>query len=109
MTNLPNRVDPSRFTGKTFTRRNTFPESVGDYSILIDGLAAGRIMKKTLSFQRVVWFWTLGAPYYPHSQPHNGDEETFEAARDAFKKLFWEWHAWALQQEGLVTWYGSDE
>jgi hypothetical protein len=102
-------VDPNRFTGKAFSRRKTFPESIDDHSIRIDGLTAGRIMKKKLSFQQVVWFWTMTAPYYPSKTLHNGEEETFEAAREAFKRLFWEWHAWALKQPGKVTWYGANE
>ena len=106
---MKDEVDPKRFTGKAFTRRRTSPDSKADYAIVIDGLIAGRIMKKTLSFQRVTWFWSLTAPYFPVSTPQNGDEETFEAARDAFKKLFWEWHAWALKQQGKVTWYGAKE
>ena len=38
-----------------------------------------------------------------NSNPHNGEEETVEKAWVAFKKLFWEWHAWALKQPGKVT------
>jgi hypothetical protein len=38
-------VDPIRFTGKTFTRRKTFPDSQDDYCVLIDDLKAGRFMK----------------------------------------------------------------
>jgi hypothetical protein len=104
-----NEVDPNRFTGKTFTRRKTFPASIDDYSIRIDGLTAGRIMKSPRSFQRFVWFWTMTAPHYPQRTIQHGEEETFEAARDAFKKMFWEWHAWALKQPGKVTWYGAGE
>jgi uncharacterized protein YozE (UPF0346 family) len=103
-----NHVDPNRFTGKAFSRRKTFPESSDDYIIIIDGLEAGRIMKKNLSFQQVVWFWTMTAPYYPSETLHNGEEELFDAALDAFKEMFWEWHAWALKQPGKVTWYGAD-
>jgi len=106
---VKNEVDPARFIGKTFTRRQAFSHSPDDFSIIIDGLTAGRIMKKNLAFQEVAWFWTLTAPHYPLGQIHSGEEETFEAARDAFKKLFWEWHAWALKQPGKVTWYGADE
>jgi hypothetical protein len=100
-------VDPNRFTGKRFTRRQAFPDSKDDYSILIDGLIAGRIMKKTMSFQRVTWFWTLTSPYFPGPKSHDGEEDTFEAAREAFKKEFWQWHAWALKQPGEATWYGA--
>jgi hypothetical protein len=45
----------------------------------------------------------MTGPAYPHSNSHNGEEETFEVAREAFKKLFWEWHAWALKQPGKAT------
>jgi hypothetical protein len=106
---MKDEIDPNRFTGKRFTRRKTFPDSKDDYTIKIDGLTAGRIMKKTLSSQRVAWFWSLTAPYFPISTPQNGEEETFEAASEAFKKLFWEWHAWALKQPGKVTWYGAKD
>jgi hypothetical protein len=102
-------VDPNRFTGKTFTRRMTFPNTADDYKIRIDGLAAARIMKVTGGFQRVFWLWSLTGPHYPQSYPHNGEEDTYEAARDAFKKLFWQWHAWALKQPGKVNWYGAKE
>lgn len=102
-------IDPSRFTGKTFTRRKAFPNSRDDYTIFIDGLKAGRIMKKTFAFQRVSWFWTLTRPYFPGPKSHDGEEDTFDAARDEFKKVFWRWHAWALQQPGKATWYGAGE
>jgi hypothetical protein len=104
-----NEVDPNRFTGKTFSRRKTFPQSVEDYRIRIDGLTAGRIMKKIVPGQRVVWFWSMTAAYYPIKALHYGEEETFEAAKDAFKMIFWEWHAWALKEEGPITLYGADE
>jgi hypothetical protein len=102
-------VDPSRFAGKNFTRRKAFPDSQNDYSILIDGLKAGRIMKMIRANQREVWFRTLTGPYFPGPKSHDGEEDTFEAARDEFKKVFWRWHAWALQQPGKATWYGAEE
>ena len=101
-------IVPGRFTGKTFTRRKCFPDSTDDYSIVIDGLRAGRIMKKVSPGQRVVWAWFFHGPYYPNGHPLNGEEETLEAACDALKKLFWQWHSWALQQQGKVTWYGAN-
>ena len=87
----------------------TFSDSREDYLIIIDGLIAGRIIQKTLSFQRLTWFWTLTGPYFPGPKSHDGEEDTFEAARDAFKKVFWGWHAWALEHRGKVIWYGAEE
>ena len=106
---MKDQVDPRRFTGKMFTRRKTFLTSVDDYSIRIDGLTAGRIMKKILPGQKEVWFWTLTGPHYPGPKSHDGQEESFEAARDEFKKVFWQWQSWALKQPGKATWYGAVE
>ena len=106
---MKDQVDPNRLTGKKFTRRQTFPSTSHDFTIKIDGLTAGRIMKKILPGQKAVWFWTLTGPHFPGPKSHDGEEDTFEAARDAFKKAFWQWHAWALQQPGKVTWYGAKE
>ena len=88
-------------------RRKTFPESIDDYVVTIDGLVVGRIMQKQRAGQKL-WYWTMSAPYYPF-KTHHGEEETYEAARDAFKNLFEEWHKWALKQTGFATWYGADE
>jgi hypothetical protein len=107
MTSMRNEVDPRRFIGKQFKRRQAFQHAANDFSIIIDGLVAGRIMQKKRADQRVIWFWTMTAPYYPFKM-HHGEEETYEAARDAFKAQFWEWHKWALKQTGMATWYGDD-
>jgi hypothetical protein len=40
---------------------------------------------------------------------HNGEAAAFEAARETFNKLFWNWQAWALKQPGKATWYGANE
>jgi hypothetical protein len=61
---------------------------VDDYVVLIDGLIAGRIIKKTLSFQRVTWFWSMYGPYYPSPTGCSGEEETLEKAKGAFKVCF---------------------
>lgn len=106
---LKNQVDPNRFTSKKFTRRQTFLNTTHDFAIRIDGLTAGRIMKKILPGQKAVWFWTLTGPHFPGPKSHDGQQDSFEAARDEFKKVFWAWHDWALKQQGMVTWYGADE
>lgn len=106
---IRDQIDPQRFTGKTFARRKAFPTSVDDYVIQIDGLTAGRIMKMTLPGQKAVWFWTLTGPHFPGPKSHDGQEDTFEAARDEFKKVFWQWQSWALKQPGKTTWHGAGE
>ena len=53
---LKDQVDPKRFIGKAFTKRKTFPNSVSDYAINIDGLTAGRITKKTAAGPRATWY-----------------------------------------------------
>ena len=99
------KVDPNRFTGKRFTRCQTFPRTTHDFVIKIDGLTAGRMMKKILPSQRPVWFWTLNGPYFPDPKSHDGQEETFDAARDAFKKAFWAWHVCAKTgRAGHLVW-----
>jgi hypothetical protein len=114
ISNLPhlkpiNEVGATRFTGKTFTRRRTFPDSIDDYVAVIDRCEAGRIMKLQRAGNRLVWFWTLTGPYFPGPKSHDGEEETLEAALKAFKEKFWQWHEWALKQPGPITWHGADQ
>ena len=47
---MKDQFDPKRFTGKAFIRRKASPDSKTDYAIVIDGLIAGRIMKKRSAF-----------------------------------------------------------
>lgn len=101
-------VDPKRFIGKPFALRKTYPHSVNDYCMMIDGLTAGRVTKSKNAVERVVWEWSLSSPYFVTGNPAHGMEETFEAARDALKSMFWEWHAWALKCQGEVSWYSKE-
>ena len=102
------KIDPKRFKGKKLMRRQTVPGTANDYDIRIDGLTVGRIVKKIESDLRVTWFWTMTAQYYPQNSPQNGEEATFELARDAFNSMFREWLAWASKQSGKVTWNEVD-
>jgi hypothetical protein len=54
-------VDPRRFTGLPLITKATAED---DYSVLIDGLRAGRIMRQPRAFGQTVWFWTVtGRPH----------------------------------------------
>lgn len=101
-------VDPKRFIGKPFTLRKTYSHSVNDYCMMIDGLTAGRVTKTTNAVECVVWEWSLDSPYFVTGNPTHGKEETFEAARDALRTMFWEWNAWALKHLGEVSWYSKE-
>lgn len=106
---MPNRVEPALFIGKTFTRRKTFLNTVDDDEVMIDGLPAGRILRRTLSFQRQTWFWALTGPYLPPtSQASSGERQTLDHAQE-FKAAFWKWHGWALTQTGGAIWHGAGQ
>jgi hypothetical protein len=58
-------------------------------------------MKVPRPGNKMMWFWTLHGPYFPGPKSPDGEEETFEAARDAFKTKFWERHVWAMKREAM--------
>ena len=102
---LPIKVDPARFTDKPFTRRMTWPDAVDDYQAVIDGLVAARISITMFSGSIPKWSWSITGPYIPPElQPSQGAEDTLEAAQEAFKAKFWQWHRWALEQPHGVKW-----
>jgi hypothetical protein len=93
---MPNQVDPNKLSGKAFTRKAI---GANDYSVLIDGLTAGRIMQMQVSGGAMKWLWTIGGRYLPPElQPTNGQVETLEQAQEAFQAKFWQWHTWTIEQ-----------
>jgi hypothetical protein len=101
----PVKVDPARFTDKTFMRRATWEDAVNDCRVMIDGLTAGRIRLSEFAESVTRWTWIITGPYIPPKlEPSHGDEDTLEAAQEAFKVKFWQWHRWALNQPGGVSW-----
>lgn len=105
---MKNQVDPRRFIGKSFTRRRTFATSEHDYGIWIDGLLIGRIMQVPRAGHKVAWYWSLNGPYYPGPFSPDGEADSFEVARRAFKAKFWQWHVWAMKQEHMASWEGAN-
>lgn len=104
---MAERVDPARFNGKSFTRRKTFADSVDDYAVRIDGLEAGRIMRKRYAGNVMLWFWSVTGPYDEGLGPSHGEEDTLEMAQTAFKLRFWKWRAWAASHPGKPNWTGA--
>jgi hypothetical protein len=101
---MAKHVDPRRFVGKHMALRSEAP---GDASVMIDGLRAGRIMQQVRSGQRVIYFWTLTAPYTIAAGINAfGEEDTLDNARMAIRSAFDMWMIWALAQENPVVWYG---
>ena len=94
-------VDPERFTDFNFTRRLEAPD---DYSILIDGLLAGRIYKTTSRTKTIVWFWTLTGPSIPiELGSHNGVASSLNEAQDHLKAKFVAWQRSAAKA-GAASW-----
>ena len=101
----PIKVDPVRFTDKPLSRRLTWTDRENDYVVLIDGIRAARIDLTMFAGSVSKWGWSITGPYIPRElQPSQGAEETLEAAQEASKAKFWQWHRWALDQPGGVTW-----
>jgi hypothetical protein len=97
-------IYPDRFQGVPFIRKEI---AKNDFSILIDGLVAGRIINQPRSHVKTVWFWTVTGPYIPPElQPTNGEAETLEVAQEAFRAKFLQWQGWAAAQGKDALWHG---
>lgn len=98
-------LDPSRFRDLPLLTRAT---AQNDHSVKIDGLLAGRIMLRPAAFGVSRWFWTVTGPAMVQAGlPSSGEAETLEEARLQFRQAFDRWMAWAMAQNGPVTWHGS--
>jgi hypothetical protein len=70
--------------------------AAGDYNVRINGPLAGRIMLKSVSDGREVWFWTITGPYIPVDMlPSNGGADTLAEAKEAFQAKVDRWRKWA--------------
>jgi hypothetical protein len=96
-------IYPDRFQGVPFIRKEI---TKNDYSILIDGLVAGRIINQPRSDGKTVWFWSVTGPYIPPElQPTNGEAETLEVAQQALKVKFLQWQRWAIAESKEAAWH----
>lgn len=101
---MPQYIDPATLDGQQLTLHAV---GTDDYSVRILDHAADRIMVKSLSGGRVVWFWTLTGPYLPvDMQPSHGEAETLLEAKAAFRAKFDAWLAWATALQQPVMWMG---
>lgn len=97
-------IDPHRLVGVPLMSKATAEH---DYSILIDGLTAGRIMLRPAAFGASRWFWTITGPLLVHAGlSSSGEAETIEEAWAAFRETFDRWLAWALEAPVPVSWMG---
>lgn len=95
-------IDPHRFTGLPLMSKATAQD---DYSIFIDGLQAGRIMRQARAFGNETWFWTITGPALVQAgMTSSGEAETLDAARQAFRERFDEWLTWATAASGRIYW-----
>ena len=97
-------IYPDRFQGKSFIRHKI---ATNDFSVLIDGMDAGRIINQARSHGKTVWFWSVTGPYMPpEMQPTNGEAETLEEAQEALKVKFLQWQTWAVAEGKKAAWHG---
>lgn len=87
--------------------RSTWPDKSDDYVATIAGLDAARIMLEPRAGSALVWCWYMTGPYLPpHLAPVSGTADTLNEAKAAVRVKFDRWLAWALEQQGPVTWHG---
>ena len=102
---MPTEVDPKRFAGKPFVSKRLADD---EFSISIDGLHAGRIMRRDRQGENQVWIWSLTGPFVPTQlHPISGEENAIVAAQEKFEATFWKWHSWAMSG-GKSVWHFRD-
>lgn len=95
-------IDPATLEGQPLILKAAAPN---DYTVMVLDRIAGRIMAKPVTGGRTVWFWTVTGPYLPERlRPGDGDAETLEEAKAAFRAKFDAWLAWAKDLQHPVVW-----
>lgn len=95
-------IDPATLEGQPLILKTAAPN---DYTVMVLDRIAGRIMAKPVTGGRTVWFWTVTGPYLPDRlRPGDGDAESLEEAKAAFRAKFDAWLAWARDLQHPVMW-----
>ena len=96
-------VEPGRFAGvPLITKAN----AENDYTVLCDGLRAGRIMFTPIANGASIWLWTITGPALVQANlSSSGNAPSLAEARQAFRERFDQWLAWALAADVAVHWH----
>lgn len=79
-----------------------------DYAVMAGSRTAGRIMAKPKAGGEAIWFWTITGPHTPASlQPSNGEVETLEAAKSAYRSKTQAIFELAKSERREVYWVGD--
>ena len=79
-----------------------------DYAVMAGNRCAGRIMRKPKAFGVAVWFWTITGLYAPAQLlPSDGEAESLENAKAAFKAKWQALHDWAEKSGLEPRWIGD--
>ena len=99
---MPHYVDPAIFEGQPLFLKRI---SEGNYAVIVRDMIAGRIICRARSFGQRVWFWSVTEPYLPDQlRPSNGEADSLDDARKAFREKFDRWLAWAVPLQHMTVW-----
>lgn len=102
---MPLTIEPARFISQPLVTKAI---AENDYSVLCDGLLAGRIMLRPVANGASHWFWTITGPSLVQANlSSSGQADSLDAARKAFRERFDLWLAWALAANVAVYWHGA--
>ena len=97
-------VKPTRFRELPLLTRAT---AQNDYSMMVDGLVAGRIMLRPGAFGVSRWFWTVtGLAMVQAVLASSAETESLEEPRLQFREAFDRWLTWAFAHDRQVHWLG---
>ena len=97
-------VQPTHFRDLPLLTRDT---AQYDYSMMIDGLVAGRIMLRPGAFGVSRCFWTVAELAMVQAVlASSAETESLEEPRLQFREAFDRWLTWAFAHDRQVHWFG---